>query len=707
MGGEKYDYGAISGRVVSRVEHELQRCPRDNGLCLDAQGNQQTTGMVKAPNSKGWGPAKCLRWCQSQEDATGCELSFGANKWCAKHTRSVARGNNSKRNSFHVCWAFDKCMDEEFGTGFDVAVYRSSNDCGQEQNRNWQHCHKDQFTCDQYMRTADCSSGYAKLDQVFGNGESGSLKVGECEYFYAAGYECVAASEVPSHYTYDVSCFVTGYAASYHHGSRHSQVFTKSAVECQSVCAKDSRCKYFNYQPWDEKCWFYDSFPGLDRRNSVNGDKNVFGPDSCPRHQQMDTTKIICPFLATLVNEGALPVRDSYTKFELEGTTVQAGIPEMNVEEHVHGGNFLNNPSGVQNIFNMEGAVNEHVTSTGIHDCKTDYSKCPESTLHNPIGKELCPGAETEDCELPNEDIFEKFWDHTDANDDKFIDLEEMLNDAEEFDVIDRNDVTGRGTITGGFQSLIRLLGVDDDGMHQEANGNTKMDKPTMQRINIDRRFPEHYTYPYIAGGKGFVQLGDWRFGPVSEEMHFSFSHRKTDRSIVFSPTGREYNSGGFNFRLWDEMLASGQYPSNVEFGSDLTFGDWRIGYIDNQYLSIEKKADNGVVFEAAGQTVPHHPGGEKVWDDKGDEVAKFAYFGDRFLQLGNFRLADAGNERFTISHSAFRDRGITMLSNGDVVEGIFDHDNDVWDRPVEGTCMNMSCKQMQYGYDSTQNSKF
>merc|ERR1719410_160959 len=497
----------------------------------------------------------------------------------------------------------------------------------------------------------------------------------------------------------DASCIVTGYEA--FNKAKYKQLRLESVLECQSECAKASRCKYFNFQDWTGLCWFYDSKPhvGLDWvwRARQRGDTNYFGPDTCPKHKEVDTNTIICPFLATLVNEGALPVRDSYTKFELEGTTVQAGIPEMIVEDHVHGGNFFHNPSGVQNIFNMEGAVNEHITSTGIHDCATDYSNCPESTKHDPVGKEMCPGAKTGTCNLPRPDIFEKFWDHTDANDDKFIDLDEMLNDANDFPVIDVNDVTGRGTITGGFQSLIRLMGVDDEGVHQEANGNTKMDKPTMQRINIDRRFPEHYVFPYIAGGNGFVQLGDWRFGPVSEEMHFSFSHRKTDRSIVFSASGREYNSGGFNFRLWDEMLASGQYPSNVGFGSDLTFGDWRIGYIDNQYLSIEKKADNGVVFEAAGQTVPHHPGGEKVWDDKGDEVAKFAYFGDRFLQLGNFRLADAGNERFTISHSAFRDRGITMLSNGDVVEGIFDYDNDVWDRPVEGTCMNMSCKLLEH----------
>jgi len=485
----------------------------------------------------------------------------------------------------------------------------------------------------------------------------------------------------------DTSCFATGYRPARDPFQLVREVET--AFDCQHHCYLSSRCKYFRFWPTNKSCSLYDAHGRLSRVA-----RSIFGPKECPKHMWVDTTKIICPYLATLVNEGALPVREEYSKQELEMITVQSGVPEGTVAMHVHGGNFFHNPSGVQNIFDMEGAVNEHITSTGIHDCKTDYSRCPESTKWDPEGTEKCPGAVTEDCVLPNVDIFERFFDHTDANDDGFIDNDEMKDDANNFPVVDENRVTGLGSIEGGFNAFINLLGVDNDGNHQIAFGNSKMDRETMRRGMISRKFPEWYTFPYICGGANFVQLGEWRFGPVANGNHFSFSHRKSDRAVVYDASGMNFNGGGNNFRLWDEKMMSGEYPSNVQLGSVFTFGGaWKIGNIDDAFVSIAMQGDTGAVFGAWGNAREEHPEGEGLWGQ--EEELKSNFFGDRFIQFGNFRFADAGNERFSISHSAFQDQGITFLENGEVVEGEFDYHNDVWDRPVEGTCDANGCVHM------------
>merc|ERR1711879_1114259 len=165
----------------------------------------------------------------------------------------------------------------------------------------------------------------------------------------------------------------------------------------------------------------------------------------------------------------------------------------------------------------------------------------------------------------------------------------------------------------GGFQDIIRLMGVDADGTHNTGSDNEKMGRETMERVMIQRRFPEHYMYPYISGGDGFVQLGEWRMGPVADGYFFSFSHRSSDRAVVFDKDGKYYNGGGDNFRLWDEEMSSGEYPSDVEFGSHLTFGSWKIGNIDMSFFGIEKDGENGFVFEATGEIAEAHPEGDII----------------------------------------------------------------------------------------------
>merc|ERR1719468_401945 len=75
-------------------------------------------------------------------------------------------------------------------------------------------------------------------------------------------------------------------------------------------------------------------------------------------------THIICPFLSTLVFEEELYVQQSYSKETLLQATMAQGLSREMAEDHIDD-NFAFTPSGWQDIFNYEGAPNEHMTSTG------------------------------------------------------------------------------------------------------------------------------------------------------------------------------------------------------------------------------------------------------------------------------------------------------------------------------------------------------
>jgi len=112
---------------------------------------------------------------------------------------------------------------------------------------------------------------------------------------------------------------------------------------------------------------------------------------------------IICPFLSTLVNEGALPLKQLYTDHELEEVTIRAGLDKKIAKAHVED-NFENTPSGIQDIWNLEGATNEHKQSTGINDCSTRFSHCADEKEAS-----SCEVRTERSCFLPNEKNFDRF----------------------------------------------------------------------------------------------------------------------------------------------------------------------------------------------------------------------------------------------------------------------------------------------------------
>eukprot|EP00971_Amphidinium_carterae_P236347 4690222-Amphidinium_carterae.1 len=139
----------------------------------------------------------------------------------------------------------------------------------------------------------------------------------------------------------------------------------------------------------------------------------------------------------------------------------------------------------------MEGAANEHVTSTGIHDCPTLYYNCVTSA-----GVQSCQNF-TLDCELPNKPLFEQFWKDVDTNGDNWMTRAELeaysrVHSGKEFPppafIVDVNPIA-RGSIFGGHDALLTIFG--------EGRGeNSKISKEDFFRISILRKFPEGYVFP-------------------------------------------------------------------------------------------------------------------------------------------------------------------------------------------------------------------
>jgi len=251
------------------------------------------------------------------------------------------------------------------------------------------------------------------------------------------------------------------------HSSDACNIDASQRVSCGSGGIDRRQCE-------DQGCCWYPDEGGSRRRRHL----------TC--YQQIpDHRRIICPFLSTLINEGSLPVKPSYTREELQEVTIQAGLSEEITIGHVEG-NFMHNPAGVQDIFNMEGAANEHITSTGVHDCPTFYYDCKEDSS----GVGTCTNT-TLECKLPNKDRFESFFSAADANSDLHLTREELTTFAQGYpDIVDGNPLRVGGSIEGSHQAILEIFG--------EPRGE-RISKESLRRIFIDRRFPGGYTFPSPA----------------------------------------------------------------------------------------------------------------------------------------------------------------------------------------------------------------
>eukprot|EP00439_Symbiodinium_sp_Y106_P083978 s846_g24.t1 len=152
-----------------------------------------------------------------------------------------------------------------------------------------------------------------------------------------------------------------------------------------------------------------------------------------------------------------------------------------------------------------------------------------------------------------------------------------------------------------------------------------------------------------IPMGDRFIQLGEWRLADV-DGWHFSISHKDGQTAMIFRGSDGTLHPGPrTDYGAWNRQIGE---SSGISFGSSyVEIGDFRIGAADDTHLSVSHK--NGFtaqIFRADGQRFsgPRHDYGTY---GKAAELTGVSV-GDRYIQLGKFRLGDVDGRHFTVIHT-------------------------------------------------------
>jgi hypothetical protein len=179
-----------------------------------------------------------------------------------------------------------------------------------------------------------------------------------------------------------------------------------------------------------------------------------------------------------------------------------------------------------------------------------------------------------------------------------------------------------------------------------------------------------------MTGGDGFIQIGNWRFGQVGNNEHFSFSSNTPQfgkrTALILRSDGTVHGGGGSraDWGLWDQPLTWTYNAANpnldalpsVKFGDGyVQFGtNERVGIGDQGHLSMSFKDSSingrGIhtsdIWRSDGTI---HPGPRtccgldqlNTWGNSATNGQ--VWFGDRFVQFGDFRIAEIDGAHMSI----------------------------------------------------------
>lgn len=134
----------------------------------------------------------------------------------------------------------------------------------------------------------------------------------------------------------------------------------------------------------------------------------------------------------------------------------------------------------------------------------------------------------------------------------------------------------------------------------------------------------------------------------------------------VFRSDGTVYDGPRTDFNAWDRETKYLQSPQ-VAFGDRfIQLGQWRFGAIDEDHLSLSHQ--NGVtvmLYKSDGHSILNPSGNFSTWSRPISSIG--VGFGDRFLQVGHFRIGDVDGNHLSVSHLAgpqaevYRDDGVVL----------------------------------------------
>eukprot|EP00439_Symbiodinium_sp_Y106_P040354 s5574_g4.t4 len=200
-------------------------------------------------------------------------------------------------------------------------------------------------------------------------------------------------------------------------------------------------------------------------------------------------------------------------------------------------------------------------------------------------------------------------------------------------------------------------------------------------------------TCPGITAGDGFLQFGDWRLVTHSDHLHFSISHREGQTALVLTVHGVVVNGPNTGWGGWHPYFEA-RHPHLLRFGDhfiELT-QSFRIGsvrHLNKDYLTISSPHFHGgqfsiLAFSREGVHTPLQFGGLFAGPHARVHGApKGITFGDRFVQIGKFRIGDVDGKRFSVAHVGEDDNDGHLTSNNDKTIVVYKNDGSRVEEPT------------------------
>ena len=166
----------------------------------------------------------------------------------------------------------------------------------------------------------------------------------------------------------------------------------------------------------------------------------------------------------------------------------------------------------------------------------------------------------------------------------------------------------------------------------------------TVPEIYMDRPASKESCLDLPMGDR-FIQLGEWRLGEF-DANHFSISHKGGKTAQIFRKDGTLHPGPRNDFGTWNRQIGT---PSGIKFGTEyVEIGAFRLGAYDATHLSISHKdGKTEQIFRADGTL---HPGPRNDFGTyRNPSQFKGISVGDRYIQIGKFRVGDVDGKHFTV----------------------------------------------------------
>lgn len=156
---------------------------------------------------------------------------------------------------------------------------------------------------------------------------------------------------------------------------------------------------------------------------------------------------------------------------------------------------------------------------------------------------------------------------------------------------------------------------------------------------------------PGLGFGTAMLQIGRFRIGLVNgtqlsmaHEGGFTGTVWNSDGSVVPGP---RTDSGAFRRSL------SALIPSTLAFGDRFVeLGPWRLGTVDDDFVVAFSGRTTAQIIRANGTVTSGPLTTAPIFDRQVGQASGIA-FGDRFIQIGKYRLGAADDNHFSISHES------------------------------------------------------